>query len=396
MSKSKYLEEQGELMPEAASSSRKDDIAVLLVTGGHPGHRSMATNINKLLKILLAITCNVRSITPCNGQFISGIDKESIYPLRLKGRGVKHFVSRQFLTAREILSVRQPATLQIAMFAFGQDLQILPILVSKLRGKRVIIRSDGRPSTGRKKGPGDRSLVERLIFKVIEEINYRLADGVLTECEYMIPENGLSQYNAQVGSLFVDTSTFKARIRLHNRAYEIGFVGRLSEEKGILVFGEALAQFERNYDLRPNVIVIGDGEQRADFFERLRAVESALNVEHVEWMENVELPDYLNKIRIVTVPSYKEGLPNVVLESMSCGCVVLATAVGGVPEVIIDEETGFIMEDNSPECIAGNIVRALNHPNLEQIARNARALVEREFTFEKAVERYRKILSSEQ
>jgi glycosyltransferase involved in cell wall biosynthesis len=61
-------------------------------------------------------------------------------------------------------------------------------------------------------------------------------------------------------------------------------------------------------------------------------------------------------------------------------------------ELIKDGEAGFIMENNSPECIAENIIRALNHPNLEQIARNARALVEREFTFEKAVERYREIL----
>lgn len=42
------------------------------------------------------------------------------------------------------------------------------------------------------------------------------------------------------------------------------------------------------------------------------------------------------------------------------------------------------MENNSPECIAENIVRALDHPDLEQIARNARALVEREFTHEAA------------
>ncbi len=53
------------------------------------------------------------------------------------------------------------------------------------------------------------------------------------------------------------------------------------------------------------------------------------------------------------------------------------------------------LENNSPECIAQNIIRALNHPDLEQIAQNARALVEREFTFEKAVERYGKIVNSE-
>jgi len=79
---------------------------------------------------------------------------------------------------------------------------------------------------------------------------------------------------------------------------------------------------------------------------------------------------------------------------MACGTAVLATPVGAIPDVIKDGETGFIMEDNSPECIARNILRALNHPNLEGIMRNARALVQRKFTYEKAVERYREILES--
>ena len=74
---------------------------------------------------------------------------------------------------------------------------------------------------------------------------------------------------------------------------------------------------------------------------------------------------------------------------MGCGTPVLATPVGGVPDVIKDGKTGFIMGDNSPECIAKNVMRALEHPDLERIVENA---VEREFTYAAAVERYKKIL----
>ena len=50
---------------------------------------------------------------------------------------------------------------------------------------------------------------------------------------------------------------------------------------------------------------------------------------------------------------------------MGCGTPVLATPVGGVPDLIKDDETGFIMEDNSPKCITENIERVLNHPDLD-------------------------------
>lgn len=52
------------------------------------------------------------------------------------------------------------------------------------------------------------------------------------------------------------------------------------------------------------------------------------------------------------------------------------------------------MDNNSPECIAQSIIRTLRHPDLEQITRNACALVEREFIYDAAVERYRDILDS--
>jgi len=77
---------------------------------------------------------------------------------------------------------------------------------------------------------------------------------------------------------------------------------------------------------------------------------------------------------------------------MACGTPVLATPVGVIPDVIIDGKTGFIMENNSPECIAENVKRALSSPDLEQIAGAGRRFVEENFTFEHAVERWKEVL----
>jgi glycosyltransferase involved in cell wall biosynthesis len=110
------------------------------------------------------------------------------------------------------------------------------------------------------------------------------------------------------------------------------------------------------------------------------------------WISHDDLPKYLNQLRLLVLPSYTEGLPNIMLEAMACGTPVLATPVGAVPDVIRDGETGFIMEDNSPECIARNVLRALNDPNLEGVADRGRRFVEGEFTFEKAVERWKTVI----
>ena len=80
------------------------------------------------------------------------------------------------------------------------------------------------------------------------------------------------------------------------------------------------------------------------------------------------------------------------LEAMACGTPVLATPVGAIPDVIKDKETGFLLRDNSPACVAEGIVQALDYPHLEQLATNARNLVENRFRYEYAVKSWARVL----
>ncbi len=65
-----------------------------------------------------------------------------------------------------------------------------------------------------------------------------------------------------------------------------------------------------------------------------------------------------------------------------------------LPDVVKDRETGFILEDNSPECIVENVIGALENPNLNEIAKKARMLIEERYTYELAVERYGEVLKN--
>ena len=70
---------------------------------------------------------------------------------------------------------------------------------------------------------------------------------------------------------------------------------------------------------------------------------------------------------------------NIMFETTACGTPVLVTSVGAIPDIIIDEKTGFIMENDSPECIVRGVISTLNPLDLERIAENARWFVREAF-----------------
>ena len=82
------------------------------------------------------------------------------------------------------------------------------------------------------------------------------------------------------------------------------------------------------------------------------------------------------------------------LEATAYGTLVLATSAGTILDGVKEGKTGFIMENNSPECIAENINRALKDPNVEKVIPNAKKMVEREFTFESTKNHWNRILDT--
>jgi len=320
-------------------------------------------------------------------------DNIRIYPVtHAKGRTslerIKNYLVTQIKISIKILKLRRK--FDICIFFIGGDGLIVPCIVCKLLNKKTILYFAGSMiQTARNKND---ALVGFL--KLLSSINKRTCDRIILYSPNLIKEWNLEKYKDRIliaHEHFLDFSKFEIKKKLSERNNLVGYIGRLSGEKGILNFVKAIPEIlkEKN-DLE--FLIGGDGQLR-DEIEKYVS-ENNLNdkVKLAGWIPHENLPDYLNELKLVVLPSFTEGLPNIMLEAMACGTPVLATPVGAISDVIKDEETGFIMKDNSPECIARNVIRALNHSNLEQVAQNARALVEKEFTFEKAVERYRKIL----
>ena len=155
-------------------------------------------------------------------------------------------------------------------------------------------------------------------------------------------------------------------------------------------FLDAIRLINRHEKLR--VLIIGDGKLKNKI--KLKINENNLdNVEFIEWVPNENLPYYLNQLKLIVLPTkHAEGLPTIVLESIACGTPVLSTSIGGIPDIIKNCETGFIMESNSAEDIAKNIKRVINHPDLGKITDNALNVFESKYTLDNAKKRWKNIL----
>lgn len=276
------------------------------------------------------------------------------------------------------------------IFFLGREGPLLPMLTAKVLRKRIILAIDNLE----KKGRAEQDILYRLLA-LAKKVNFSLSDKIVLFSERLIQEWDLEKHRGKISIAnehFLDFNSFKMQKRLDERGNYVGYIGRLSEEKGILNFLTAISELSKRND-SINFLIGGNGDLRSVVENYLYRENLTDKVTFVGWIPHDEIARYLNEFRLLVLPSYTEGPSYIIVEAMACGTPVLATRVGAIPDIVKDEETGFIMENNSPQCIVQNVERALSHPNLDMIANNAREFVKRNFAFATAVQGYRKIIT---
>ena len=182
----------------------------------------------------------------------------------------------------------------------------------------------------------------------------------------------------------VDVSIFPTSFLDNDFCFRLLWVGRMSPEKGLSFLLTALAEIVVRFP-QTQLTLVGDGPLRAGL-ERL-ADDLGLN-DHVCFTgfaahEAVSL--YLRGADLFVLPSLSEGLPLVVLEAMSAGKPVVATAVGGVPSLVVSEGThknGLLVPAEDVQALVEAITVVFTHPEKAlQMGRNGRQLVEAQYTW---------------
>ena len=155
--------------------------------------------------------------------------------------------------------------------------------------------------------------------------------------------------------------------------------GRFSPEKGFGVLVEAAGSFLRSVP-SAGVVLFGEGVLRPELEAGTRAL--GLTGRFAVPGFRTDLDGLLAAADVVVLPSFTEGLPNVALEASAAGVPVVATAVGGTPEVVADGVTGFLVPPGHPEALAGRVTDLLRDDDLRRRLGDAgRRRMHDEFTF---------------
>lgn len=165
-------------------------------------------------------------------------------------------------------------------------------------------------------------------------------------------------------------------------------LGRLLPEKG---FDLALVAFASLVDRFPHtrVIIAGDGPARSELEQQAAELGLTPRVDFRGWVAPEKVPELLNSATVVVMPSRTEGFPIVALQAALMARPIVATRVGGLPEAVLHQETGLLVEKEDSRALAEAIAFLLNHPETAvEMGRAGRLRAQELFSLERHVDAY--------
>lgn len=179
----------------------------------------------------------------------------------------------------------------------------------------------------------------------------------------------------------------RSRLKLSDSTFVWLAVGRLELQKDYPNLLQAFAKVIK-YKAQTHLLIAGDGLLK----EELQKLTRSLGIENsVQFLGlRQDIPDLLIAADAFVLASAWEGLPNVVMEAMAAGRAVVATKVGGTPELVVDEKTSFTVPARDSRILAEAMLRLMNVPEEERrrMGLAGRKLMEERYSLDKIVQQW--------
>jgi glycosyltransferase involved in cell wall biosynthesis len=186
-------------------------------------------------------------------------------------------------------------------------------------------------------------------------------------------------------SLSVNVKEKKSQLGLGENIAVVGMIGRLEPVKGPQYFIESAKRVLEAY---PNVkfLVAGDGSLRNKLETRCRQSGIWDKFIFTGWQEDIT--QILAILDILVLPSLNEAVGRILIEAGACGVAVVATKVGGVPEIVKDGQTGILVSPRDPEALADAVILLLkDEEKRKSMGRLARGWIDDKFSASRMIER---------
>ncbi|MFZ5517031.1 MAG: glycosyltransferase family 4 protein [Candidatus Zhuqueibacterota bacterium] len=171
----------------------------------------------------------------------------------------------------------------------------------------------------------------------------------------------------------------------------IGWVGRLEPVKGCDIFLEACRLYQQSGSAATKFVVVGDGSQSAALKEVARQLGIADDT--IFLGNRTDVPDLMFLFDVFVLSSRNEGLGRVILEAMSCSVPVIATRVGGVPEIIAHNANGLLAPADQPRALAAAMQTLMTCPDMRHAFISNAQNTCRHYHFENMIDRTEQLYS---
>lgn len=222
----------------------------------------------------------------------------------------------------------------------------------------------------------ERRIANKILLKVTDKI-VAVSESIRRD---IIKYDGIDSSKILVIPNGIDTERFKpegnfANIReeflINKSDIVIGFIGRIVSVKGLEYLIDALLFLKEEFK-NIKLLITGEGSLLDSLYEK--AKENNVHDSIIFTGKRRDIPDILSCTDIFVMPSIAEGLPNALLEAMAMGKPIVATEVGGIPEVIKNGHSGILVPARNPEALATAIKDLITNDQLAakmgQTARN--------------------------
>jgi len=243
------------------------------------------------------------------------------------------------------------------------------------------------------------SIWKKLFYKYAEKFTSRFKDKIICVSEFdyktaleqkicpkeklIMIHNGINEIN------FLPRQEAREKLNLPDSGFIVGSIGNLYKTKGFEYLIEATKKLSEG-GTEITAVIIGEGQERKQLTELIKKHKLEDNIILAGRIS--EAAELLSAFDVYVCSSVKEGLSYTIIETMLNGLPIIATRVGGNPELIEDGQTGLLINSQDSNDLAEKIKQLIDNTDLQQkLSAQARIKAQEEFSFEKMLEETKKV-----